>query len=116
MLINKIAESIGEVYGHIKNIFDGQKELIRLNIVERGAKLSSMFIIAMIFMLVVFLILLMLCMALATFLYVVFDSMSLAFLGTAGILILFLLIIYIFRNTLVKRPVLNKIIRYIDKR
>lgn len=116
MIVNKIAEYLGEMYGHVKSIYEGQKEYARLTIIQQSSKVSSMFIIAMIFMLIVFLILLMLCFSLAAYLYTLFNSISLAFLATSGILILLLILIYIFRHVLISRPVLNGIIRYIDKR
>ncbi len=116
MIVNKIAEFLGEIFGHLKGMYDGQKEYLRLSVVEKSSKVSSLFIIAMIFMLMVFLIFLMLCFALTAFLYSLFNSLGLAFLTTAGVLVLLLALFYFMRRRLVLTPVVNLIIRFLDKR
>lgn len=113
MILNKIAESLGELYGQFKKLFRGQIEYIRLTMLERGAKAGGMFIISMIFMLMVFMILLMLCFALTSWFYTLLDSFSLAFLSTAGVLTLLTLIVYLLRVPLIMNPVLNSIVKFL---
>ncbi len=114
MFFHRIAETLGEIYGHGRNLITSRIEYLKLSMAARSARASGMLIMTMIFMLMVLLIMIMLCLALATYFYSLMGSLSLAFLATAGVLILLTIIVYFLRYPLILTPVLNKIVNFLE--
>lgn len=115
-MINKIAESIGELYGNFKVRINGQAEYVKLNLLEKGTQTTGMIVLGLIFFIMFLCILLMLCLALATWLYTYIGSYSLSFLATAGIVLVITLIIYLLREFLIMNPILRKLSGILEKK
>jgi uncharacterized membrane protein YqjE len=99
-----------ELAQHVKEYVNNRIDQLKLYSAEKTAKLlSNLIAVFVVVMLVVFFILFG-AVALSLFMGEVFGATYLGFLLTGGILLLFALIIWVFRSSILQLPIMNSII------
>jgi hypothetical protein len=103
----KILKDLGENYEYVRIIANNRLELTKLNLIEDAGHVISYTVIVVLVSWIVSMITLASSVALVIWLSSVFESLLVAILAFAGLLTLLLAVLFIFRNTLIIKPILN---------
>jgi len=104
---NKILEELGENYHYAKTIVTHEVELAKLDMVETSATIAGKLISATLLVLLSFIVLVLGFIVACILLAQVLGSTLYALLVVGGILIIGIVILYFFRESLIINPVIN---------
>ncbi len=107
---DRLLETAGETIAYAQEYWMEQKQLLKLEVAERTAKVTSSLLSSVIMGLAGSMVILLLSIALAFGLGTYFESIALGFLAVAGIYLCFLGLLILFKNEWVTNPILSRII------
>lgn len=108
---DKILENVGEGFGYLQAYIKNELATIRLEAAEKTANVTSGLVTGFAIFSLANLIILFLSMALGFYLGALLDSTALGFLLVAVLFLFILVILYIFRQTLITNVVVTAIIK-----
>lgn len=103
--LKKNIESIQKLFAEIKNYISLQKELLRLTAAEKATTVITLAVVAVAFLFLGSFIFLFCACALALYLSSLLNNYAAGFGITAGVLLLLVLLILLFRRQLVINPI-----------
>ncbi len=112
----KLLEELGESYGYLKVYVEKRIELVRLEATEKVALSLSFVITLLLLLLAGGFVLGLLTLALGFFLSERMGSPGQAFLVLAGGYAILALLIYFFRNPLIRNPLIGEAIRSLEQK
>lgn len=107
---DRLLETAGETITYAQEYWVEQKQLFKLEVAERTAKVASSLLSNVIIGLAASMVVLLLSIALAFGLGYYFENIALGFLAVAGIYLLSLGVLIFFKTQWVTNPILSRII------